>query len=251
MATILEVDERVRELAGFPNWESPNMAQRLAFIYTVTDTLSKLVAFLGKPHLVDKFPLTVNSSQNEYSVAPDDFAGLFYCTSDRDGHEVEVVNFPNVDLLGVQQTLLQNIASPGQGVEKLGWYGVGDQKRLLPYPQGSADQLTVWYITSQPPRPSIQDAPKILDEFHLGLVAPAVVLAMLHLWHWDGLSLEEQEAKKATMQDANNIWSVAGIAAQQLAFFKERAFNPNITHPQKHLRGHGWRRRRLRRKWLG
>jgi hypothetical protein len=254
MATIREVDERMRELLGFPNWDSPNLAQRLALIYTVTDTLSKYVNQLGKPHLVDKFTLNLVAAQAEYSVPRDDFDALYYATSQIDGHEIETTNFVNFDLVGAQAGRRDgSLISDGGPCTKLGYYGVGDAKRLLPGPEGCVDTVTVWYNTATPTRPRLDDDVKLLDNFHLGLVAPAAALlgVGLGMWHWDGMSLEEQQAKIAEMKDRGNDWSLASVVARQESFFRERAYNPDVKHAKKALQGFGHRRRQLRRYWNG
>lgn len=245
MATIRDVEQRMRELVDYPNWERPNRTQRLALINSVIDTLGKFANRAGKPYLVDKFTLTISPNQTTYTIPAEDFEGIEYAVSEIDGHELDIIDRANADLMDLARP--RNTNKPLGSARALAEYGVGDDKRIIAFPPQSADLVTVWYNKATPVQPGLDDEVELLDQFHLVLVPAAAALAGMHSWHWDGLSMEEEAAKKVAMQDPQNPWSVRGICDQQQALFKERLYNPAVTKPSRRLQGHGWRRRRLRR----
>jgi hypothetical protein len=237
-ATIRQTEERMMQLLGHPDTERPTRHMRLAFLCTAIDMYAKWAQRTRHGHFVSSFTLPVTANTTDYAIPVDDFEGIYHAL-DSYGNDIDVINAPNADLLGVGGTPASVPAGDGSSPTYVGTRGIGEDRRITFYPARSTGTVTSH-------RPELDSTITALDHFHMTLLPVAAALIGMPHWHWRGMSMEEQAALKAGFLDTSNPLSFVGLLGEFQGLYKEELQNPNVKHPTARLSGWGARRRRMR-----
>lgn len=223
-ATWQDGDARMLFMLGQPDTDYPARETRFEWQLMTADALMKEATRSGKPHLIGSFALSISASELTKVIPVDDFEALFTAYDTATNRPIPVINFTDAERWGV--TSLPNTIAAGS-VLAIGWRGVGDEKRIVVYPQGATANLTVFYMKTIDQSPNPQAAIEILDGFDMVLVPAAVALYGMPFWRWSNLSAAERDRRVAMLQSDQNPMSLVNVYKSQWEFFRERVYNPH------------------------
>jgi hypothetical protein len=245
--TVAQVEEALRELANYPDWNSPNRHQRLRAIYRATAYYVKEAQDSPHPLGVAEFPIDIYPGQTEIFVPYENFGGIESVTSNPDYYpgervrEIAVLNRPNAE------KLRYTVTGSSERVRAVSWReehdeSSGESRRYIEtYPYGATDHLVVSYHVMPSKDALLVDGVPLADDVALTLVpAHAIRFFLIDQLVWPG-----RDTMAARGELRGKLDAILAVYERQ---YERDVFYPNKAHPSAKLQGSNARRRRLRRR---
>lgn len=253
--TWADIDEQVRELAGFPNWQMPNFQVRMSAYLRAARWIVRKAQSAPAGLYISQFRLQVSSGQDEYNIPREDFNGLDSVVADPLQYPGEPVR--EIEIMGSHSDVdLTYGARAGSvsGNQRVLAIVVRDNydstsgennKKLITYPKGAIDNLLIYYRVLPTRNSNVTDACPVDESTALGLL-PAIAIKN-SLWDqfvWDSYSEGEDLSTKRNMLKAK----AEVMIPEEYDQFEQEIFYTKKAQPSQKRQGMTLRqaRRRIR-----